>query len=148
MATRGLFLASVLFTALVLGAGLAHLYALPNKIGMSRDAYLAAQQIYRGWALLGIFIATALISTTVLAIRVRQTPQVFPAVLTAAVCIVLALIVFFVFTYPANQATSNWTQLPANWQTLRQQWEYSHATGAGLYLVALMSLTVAALNWR
>lgn len=148
MATRTLFLASVLFTALVLGGGLAHLYALPNKIGLSRDAYLAAQQIYRGWALLGIVIAAALISTTVLAICVRHIPEIFPFVAAAAICIVLSLIVFFVFTYPANQMTGNWTRMPDNWLTLRRQWEYSHAAGAALYLLALMSLTLAALNWQ
>lgn len=148
MISKAVFVASVLFTALALGGGLAHLYALPNKIGMPRDAYLAAQQIYRGWALLGVFVAAAFVSTIGLAIRVRHAPRVFPLLVTAATCIVLSLVVFFVFTYPANQATGNWTRLPDNWQTLRRQWEYSHAVGAGLYLLALISLTVSALNWR
>lgn len=148
MATKVLLLASILFTALSLGGGLAHLYAMPNKMGLSRDAYLAAQQIYRGWALLGVVIAAALATTVVLAIRVRHVPRVFPFVVSAATCIVLSLIVFFVFTYPANQATANWTQLPENWQELRHQWEYSHAAGAGLYLLALMCLSVSASNWR
>jgi hypothetical protein len=49
------------------------------------------------------------------------------------------------FTYPANQATNNWTVLPPNWQDLRSQWEYSHATGAGLNFIALITLIVSVL---
>ncbi|WP_036251994.1 hypothetical protein [Methylobacter sp. BBA5.1] len=55
----------------------------------------------------------------------------------ALLCIAAALAVFFLFTYPANQQTANWTRLPGNWADLRKQWEYSHATRAGLFLIAL-----------
>ena len=37
-----------------MAAGMAHLFELPNKIHLSREDYLTVQQIYRGWALLGI----------------------------------------------------------------------------------------------
>jgi hypothetical protein len=36
--------------------------------------------------------------------------------------------------------------LPEQWEALRQQWEYSHATSAGLNLVALMALIVSVLT--
>jgi hypothetical protein len=36
---------------------------MPNKMVLSREDYLTVQQIYRGWALLGIAVAGALIST-------------------------------------------------------------------------------------
>lgn len=54
---------SLLFTALALAPTLAHLLELPNKINLSREDYLTVQQIYRGWALLGIVVIGALIST-------------------------------------------------------------------------------------
>jgi hypothetical protein len=41
-----------------------------------------------------------------------------------------------------------WTTLPANWETLRRQWEYSHAVGASLYFVALSALTLSLLVGR
>jgi hypothetical protein len=63
---------SLLFAALALAPALAHLLELPNKIGLSRDDYLIVQQIYRGWALLGIVILGALLSTLILAILVRK----------------------------------------------------------------------------
>ena len=53
------FIAMIL-TALALAPGCAHLFALPNKIAMPQDAYFIAQGIYRGWALLGVFLFGAL----------------------------------------------------------------------------------------
>ncbi len=136
---------SLLLVAVALGAALAHLLALPNKIHLSREDYLVVQQIYRGWALLGIADIGALLSTFVLAVMSRREPRSFIWVVVALVCIVGALVVFFTLTYPANQQTNNWTALPANWQALRRQWEYSHAVGACLYLVALISLILSVL---
>jgi hypothetical protein len=52
---------------------------------------------------------------------------------------------FWIFTFPANVATDNWTVVPDNWQALRGQWEYSHAAGAGFQLLAMSSLIVASL---
>ena len=51
---------NLLFTVFALAPALAHLLELPNKIGLSRDDYLIVQQIYRGWALLGIGMLSAL----------------------------------------------------------------------------------------
>jgi hypothetical protein len=140
--------ASVLLTAIAMAGGFAHLLELPNKIGLSREDYLTVQQIYRGWALLGIAVVGALVSTTVLAVRVRRTPTEFYLTLAAALCIALSLLVFFVLTFPANRRTANWTVLPENWQDLRRRWEYSHAVGAGLYFLALSLLTLSLLVKR
>lgn len=139
---------SLLFTALALGIALAHALELPNKINLSREDYLTVQQIYRGWALLGIIEVTALLSTLVLTIKVRHDPEAFRPTLAALLCISVALAVFFIFTYPANQQTDNWIQLPANWLELRRQWEYSHATRAGLLLIALISQILAVLRGK
>ena len=56
--------------------------------------------------------------------------------------------IFWTFTYPANQQTANWTLLPDNWEDLRRQWEYSHAAGALLNLVALICVIIAVLKGR
>src|SRR5918992_5517112 len=103
---------SLLFAALALAPALAHLLELPNKIGLSRDDYLTVQQIYRGWALLGFVVAGALLSTLVLTIMLRNRPKVFALTLVAFVCILGTQVVFWTFTFPANQQTSNWTVLP------------------------------------
>jgi hypothetical protein len=140
--------ASVMLTAVAMSAGLAHLLELPNKIGLARDAYFAVQQIYRGWALLGIVVIGALVSTTTLALRLRNRRAEFRLTAGAALCIALSLIVFFVFTYPANQQTANWTVAPENWEHLRRRWEYSHAVGAALDVTALSLLTLSLLATR
>ena len=137
--------ASVMLTAVAMAGGFAHLLELPNKIGLSREDYLRVQQIYRGWALLGIPVTAALASTAALAIQIRRTPAEFYLTVAAALCIALSLIVFFLFTFPANKQTANWTVLPEDWQVLRRRWEYSHAVGAGLYFLALTLLTLSLL---
>jgi hypothetical protein len=136
---------AVMSTAVAMAAGFAHLLELPNKMPLSRTDYLTVQQIYRGWALLGVVVLGALLATVLVAFRVRAYPAAFYLTLCAAACIALSLIIFFLFTYPANQQTQNWTTLPENWESLRRQWEYSHALGAGLYFVALSALTLSLL---
>ena len=139
---------SLLFIALALGPAMAHLLELPNKINLSREDYLTVQQIYRGWALLGIIIAGELVSVGTLTIKVRHQPKAFLFALTSLMCIIGTQIVFWTYTYPANQATKNWTFLPEDWQTLRTSWEYSHAVGAGLGLVAMITLIISVLSLK
>lgn len=145
MALNALRFISLLCTALTLAPALAHVLELPHKIHLSREDYLTVQQIYRGWALLGIVIFSALLSTLTLAIMVRRQRTAFRLTVVAFLCMAGAQVVFWIFTYPANQATDNWTVLPANWLELRTQWEYSHATGAGLNLTALITLILSVL---
>lgn len=145
MMTRILQFVAILCVAVVMAGGWAHLLELPNKIVLSRKDYLTVQQIYRGWALLGIAAIGALLGTAVLAWLQRGQGPPFYLVLVATACVTLSLIVFFSFTLPANNATRNWTTLPENWETLRRQWEYSHATGAILYFIALASLVLSVL---
>jgi hypothetical protein len=58
---------------------------------------------------------------------------------------VASLAIFFIWTYPANQATSNWTVASANWASLRTQWEYSHAANAVMTFLALCAVTASLL---
>jgi hypothetical protein len=143
MMIRTLQFVAMLFTAVAMAAGWAHLLELPNKMALSHDDYLTVQQIYRGWALLGFIVVGALVTTAALTVLQRGEGAAFYLALAATLCIALSLAVFFLFTFPANKATQNWTVLPQRWEALRRQWEYSHATGAVLYFVALASLTLS-----
>jgi amino acid permease len=140
-----IYFIALFFVAVALGPALAHLLELPNKINLTREEYLTVQQIYRGWALLGIVVAGALLSTLVLTVVVRHKRKAFVFALIAFICIVGTQIVFWTYTYPANQTTNNWTMLPENWRELRQQWEYSHAASAGLNLLALLAMIFSVL---
>ena len=148
MTVKALLLASVLLVAISMAATWAHLLEMPAKLALSRNDYFVVQQIYRGWAWLGIPIFSALASTSALAVVSRAERSLVIAAASAAACIVLALIVFFSFTFPANQATANWTSIPDNWAALRRRWEYAHAVEALLYFAALVILAGAAVMRR
>ena len=136
---------SLLFTALALCAAMAHLYELPNKMKLPAEHYLIVQQIYRGWSLLGIVVIAAFVSILIVAIMIRHQGKAFILTLVALLCVATTQVIFWIFTYPVNQQTKNWTVLPANWPELRNQWEYSHAASAGLDLVALCTLILSVL---
>jgi hypothetical protein len=141
------FLALVL-TALALIPSGAHLFTLPNKIGLAQEQYFIVQNIYRGWALFGAVWLGALIANLLLAIMLRGRPTPFVFALVAFLCIAVTLAVFFVWTYPANQATDNWTTIPENWEQLRRQWEYSHAANALVTFVAFCAVTLSVFTTR
>lgn len=141
------FLAIVL-TALALVPAGAHLFELPNKIGLSEDDYFLVQNIYRGWALFGIVLFGALAANLAAAVVARRQRAPFWLASAAFLLVAATLAIFFTWTYPANQATSNWTVVPENWQELRLQWEYAHATNAVLTFMALCAITLSALLAR
>jgi hypothetical protein len=73
----------------------------------------------RGWALLGFVVVGALVSTLALAILVRARRREFVPASVAFLCIVAAQVLFWTLTFPANQATANWTLAPGNWRCAR-----------------------------
>jgi hypothetical protein len=139
---------AMLCTAITMAAGFAHLLELSRKIALGREQYLMVQQLYRGWAWLGIVVVGALISTSIVTLLTPRGAPDRKWTLVAVSCIALSLVVFFVLTFPANQQTQNWTVLPENWESLRRQWEYSHAVAAGLDFLALSALTLSLLVGR
>ena len=140
---------AVVLTALALVPGGAHAFALLNKINLGAEQYFIVQNIYRGWAFFGLVLLGALLANLVLALMLlRRGGAAFVLASLAFCCIVLTLAVFFAWTYPANQATGNWTTIPDDWEQLRVQWEYSHAVSAVITFVALCSVTLSALTAR
>jgi hypothetical protein len=148
MLTKTVTFLAILFMALALVPAGAHFFALPNKMQMDQGAYFTAQQIYAGWALFGIALFGALALNLVLAILLRgdRPALYFAAIGFLAMLAILAI--FFTWTFPANQATANWMEAPENWQQLRAQWEYSHATNAIITFIGFCSVTLAALTAR
>jgi hypothetical protein len=137
--------ASLVSIGICLGPGLAHLLELPHKIRLPRADYQVVQQIYRGWAMLGVLIVVALGSTLVMALLERDRPPAFRLALGSFLCLVAAQLVFWIFTFPANRATNNWTVLPDDWARWRARWEISHAAGALLVLAALAAAVLSVL---
>nr|WP_294529803.1 hypothetical protein [uncultured Rhodopila sp.] len=136
---------AIIITALTLIPGGAHVLELPNKMALGREQYFVVQSIYQGWAWLGVILILGIAANAVLAIRMRRQtgPMLCAAASTALIFMTLAI--FFTWTFPANQATANWMAVPEDWQSLRVQWEYSHAVNAALTFVALCSTTATVL---
>jgi len=106
------------------------------------------QTIYRGWALFGAVLITQIVADLALVVLVRRQPVAFRLALVALLCALGALAIFFLWTYPANLATNNWTEIPVDWQAWRRQWEYSHAAAAVVQLVGFCALTLSVLLTR
>ncbi|MGQ7792510.1 DUF1772 domain-containing protein [Faunimonas sp. B44] len=138
------FLALVLAALALVPAG-AHLFALPNKIGLPEAEYFLVQGIYRGWALFGIILFGALAANIALAILLRGRGAAFALALFAAFAELVSLGIFFAWTFPANRATANWTSVPENWEALRRQWEFSHAAAAVVTFLGFCALVGVAL---
>jgi hypothetical protein len=136
---------ALLATALAMAAGVAHVLELPNKMTLGREEYFIVQDIYRGWNRLAYLLAVELAAMVAVAVRARRTPRVFVPAIAALGCLVAAQAIFWIWTFPANAATANWTTIPDNWEALRVQWEYSHLAGAGFQVLALCALIIAAL---
>jgi Domain of unknown function (DUF1772) len=139
------FSIALLATGLALGGALAHLFELPNKIGLPGNEYFIVQKIYLGWWQLAYVLVIQLIAIIALAFLYRNQPPTFWAVIVALLGLIGAQVVFWLYTQPANAATGNWMTQPDNWEVLRHQWEYSHAVGALFQLLAFCALLVAVL---
>jgi hypothetical protein len=141
-----IFFIALLATALALGAALAHVLELPNKINLPERQYFIVQQAYRGWNQLAYLLVIQLISMLAIAALSWHEPRVLWPTLAAILCLLCAQALFWTFTYPANVATDNWTAIPADWESLRMRWEYSHALGAAFQVLAMSALIIAVLN--
>jgi uncharacterized membrane protein len=136
---------TVVFTALALVPAGAHFFELPNKINLSQEEYFVVQTIYRGWALFGVVLIGSLVANLALALLLRGRRGPFWLALAAFILVAATLAVFFTWTYPANQATSDWTVVPEGWRELRTQWEYVHGVNAVLTFIALCCVTLSIL---
>jgi hypothetical protein len=139
---------TVILTALALVPGGAHLAALPNKISLGRTDYFIVQHIYNGWALFGIVLIGALIANLTHAFMLSRLGERRGYAIAATVLVAVNLAIFFIWTFPVNQVTHNWTSVPVNWSALRSQWEYSHAVNAVVMFAAFVCVTLAVLRRR
>lgn len=140
------FLAALLSTSVAFGAALAHALELPNKLTLSLDDYFIVQQIYSGWNNLAFVLLIEIATLSAVAVLYRRTNAVWLPALAALGFVVAAQVIFWAYTFPANQATSNWTMVPETWDALRTDWEFSHLAGAVMQFLAMTAISIAALN--
>jgi hypothetical protein len=142
------FFVALMATALAMGGALAHALELPNKIGMTRADYFVAQRLYAGWNRLAYLLLVQLAGIIAVIVFCHRGSRVRTPAVVALAALIAAQAVFWIWTFPANVATQQWTAQPENWEALRRQWEYSHLAGAAFQVTAMAALVVAVLRRR
>jgi anthrone oxygenase-like protein len=141
---------TLLFTALALGMAFAHLLEMPPKMRYPASLWMTLQlSLYRAFAPAGAILETgSVIFAAVLVYLVRGRWPAFLLTLVGAVCLATAFVVWFIFTAPANTQVNRWTaeSPPADWRRWRNQWEYSHAGRAILFLLGFGTLLASVLS--
>ncbi len=108
---------------------------------LPKAEYFVVQKIYIGWWIAGLLLPISLLANLALAYVENNV-----LALMAAIFLLANLVIFYVFTYPVNVTTQNWTLMPDNWEALRGQWEVSHAVNAAVTLLAFCLSIAAALR--
>jgi hypothetical protein len=123
----------------------AHLFSLISKMRLPPDQYLTAQRAYDNWALFGIAIVAAILLTALHTWLVANNTRAMLLSALACLGVLATQIIFWVYTYPMNLASSNWTAVPDNFEVARRQWEYSHAASAVILFAVLLAFVLSAL---
>jgi hypothetical protein len=101
------------------------------------------QSTYRGWAVFRAVITAAVVANLLLAAMLWRRSKPFWLNLAARFILAATQLIFFQWTYPANQVTNNWTVMTTDWVTLRLQWELSHTANAIFTFVAFCCETLS-----
>ena len=120
---------TLLLAALSMGMAWAHALELGPKMGLPESDYILVQGIYQEFGRLGAVIEpAAVVAAAILTILVRGRPPAFTFSLAGAVLLAAAFAVWIAFVMPANADLAIWdaTGAPADWQRIRDQWEYAH----------------------
>lgn len=143
---------TIILSALVMGMAFCHALELPAKMQYSASQYITVQNslyVAFGSPNIGALIeVSAPLVATALAIFVRKRHPALQLTLVAIALMLLAFpIIFFAFTEPANRVIRSATpeSIPANWQQLRNQWEYSHLSQVFCHLAAFSALVLSVL---
>jgi hypothetical protein len=147
MKLRLVQLFAIVSTALYLVPTGAHLFELASKMTLTPSEYMTVQKIYAGWSLFAAVIGIALLATLFHAVLVRADRRALALSLVAFVALAATQVLFWMFAYPMNVASRNWTVVPEPLEAARRQWEYSHAASAALTFAALVTLILATFSY-
>ncbi len=149
MQVRTWRLITIMFTALSMGMAFSHLLELPAKMTYDAALWLTVQHtLYGAFGLIGAVIEVgAVLTAAILAILVRQRQPSFGWTLLGALCLVAAHVAWWIWLAPVNDVIAQLTTptLPAGWENLRNQWEYTHAVRAILQIIALGAMVFSIL---
>lgn len=151
--------ATLFLVAVTMGLSLAHALEFPGKLRLNEPTYRAVQAIYYPGFTAGGLIGEfgGMLALVALIVLAPATAERFCWTVAALGFLVIGHVVYWVVTHPVNAAWLKGTDLAgiskmffglfsapnADWQHMRNVWEYSHAARAGLHILGFLSLTVA-----
>jgi hypothetical protein len=159
---RLLLVATIVLVAIAMALSLAHALELPGKMRLGRDAYLAVQAIYYpGFTVGGIAEPAGMLGLLILLAIGPHSGARFWWTVAALLSLLIAHAIYWFVTHPVNNFWVKDVQLSglgamffalfapsatdaADWQKLRDIWEYSHVARALFAMLSLISLTLAA----
>ncbi|MDQ2653795.1 MAG: DUF1772 domain-containing protein [Chloroflexota bacterium] len=134
--------------ALSMGMAWAHALELGPKMALAESDYILVQGIYQEFGRLGAVIEpAAILAAAILTFLARGRQPAFRFSLAGAALLALAFVVWIAFVMPANAELAVWdaTGAPADWQRIRDQWEYAHLARFLLQLAGFCALLLSVL---
>jgi hypothetical protein len=143
---------TLLLTALALTMTSAHVLELPQKLAYGPALYAAVNTtMYRYFALVGgVYTVGSLVAVLVLAVLVRHRSDALRWTAAGLLGLSLALVSWLALVEPVNREVAAALiaapeSVPALWQSLRERWEFGHATGFVLQLLGFAALLASVL---
>jgi anthrone oxygenase-like protein len=157
---------TLLLVSVAMSLALAHTLELPGKMRLDRETYLAVQSVYYpGFTVGGIAEPLAIAATIALLLTTPTSRGAFWLTLAALVALVTMHAFYWVLTHPVNtfwlkdqplgrlggrlfslgarKRVEGAEEISNHWESLRDQWEYSHVLRAGLAAIAMIALSIA-----
>jgi hypothetical protein len=143
-------MATLICAALVTGLAFAHVLELPQKMSYDADEYARVQHsLYAYFAYVGGPLEVlSIVLAAIVAVMVRRDGMVFRWTLAGACLLAAGLAEWAAVVQTANNKMAAWTagNVPADWEAVRDQWEFGHVGhfvlfGTGLALLLWSSLT-------
>ena len=145
---------NILLSALVTGVFWGSWLGLSRSMStFSPETFLAIADAMIGnlGTIMAILVPAALLSTLpVLYLLYRRRSQAFYTTLSGFAFLVVALLITLLVEVPLDMEFETWTAatLPANWEQLRDKWEWYHVVRSWASVAGLALLLAGALFWR
>jgi hypothetical protein len=136
-------LSAIALTALALVPGSSHAFDMLSKLQLGPTEYTTVERLQHGSSLIVVAGGLALVALGMHAFLVRSNAVAYGWSLAAMVCIGAAQLVFWVVGYPVSVETEAWTQIPADFEAARRNWEYAFAATGMLAFGGLLALVRA-----
>ena len=136
-------LSAIGLTALALVPGSSHAFDMLAKLQLGPAEYTAVERLQHGSSLFVVASTVALIALGLHTFLVRSNPVAYGWSLAAMLCVGAAQLAFWFVGYPVSVETEGWTQLPADFEAARRNWEYAFAATGMLAFGGLLALVRA-----